>query len=192
MEDLEKKYNDIKDERDKVITRLQILEKNNIIKEYNNLKASNQDLLRKQKKLYEELKLEEYDNCNHILVNIYNDWECTFKGCIKCGLHDDILCSCGFEDSLMHSYLSNNNNYFNFSESKQLDISCDIELATAICQKIKEVYPNIDDDTLIKYFKNALENIRNNEVSSDRKINRAKRLHLSNNFFNWTQVKSRD
>ena len=71
-------------------------------------------------------------------------------------------------------------------KGKSTDIICDLELATAIYNKILEYYPNIDDDTAIKYLGIALDNIRNIEVSEERKMGRAKRLDLSKNFNRWS------
>ena len=67
----------------------------------------------------------------------------------------------------------------------QIIDSCDSNLAYAICLKIIEKHPGIDDKTLIKYFESALSNIRNNNVSLERKENRAKRLSLTPKFDRW-------
>ena len=52
----------------------------------------------------------------------------------------------------------------NYKKGKSTDIICDLELATAIYNKILEYYPNIDDDTAIKYLGIALDNIRNIKI----------------------------
>lgn len=64
-------------------------------------------------------------------------------------------------------------------------ISCNLNLARAIYSKIKEAHPDIDDETATKYFKVALTNIRNTEVSDKRQKDRAKRLSLSPKFNSW-------
>lgn len=68
---------------------------------------------------------------------------------------------------------------------KETNITCDLELAHAIYSKVKEVHPDIADDTALGYFEIALNNIRNTKVSEERKTNRAKRLSLGPKFNNW-------
>lgn len=60
-----------------------------------------------------------------------------------------------------------------------------MEFSTAIYLKIEKVHPDIDDETAVKYFAIALNNIQNIEVNNDRKVSRAKRLLLNSNFNRW-------
>ena len=185
MNELENRYKEVTEERNKVIDRINALQRHHLIKEYNELKAANGDLLREQKDLANLMKMKEYETCDHVLVNTYQDWECSYYGCIKCGLHEDVLITFDNSDSLMYDYLSDQHNYFKFRQSRILDSSCDLELAQAIYQKITESHPDVDDDTLVKYFRNALDHMRSDSISQDRQVSRVKRLHLSNNFINW-------
>ena len=175
-------YNNIKKQREKVVGRLQTLERKRDVVEYNNLKAENKELISKQRRIEDILELKKYEECDHILITYYNDWECNYCGCMKCGLHYDIMYP---HDKNMYYYFNNSNNLKKYWNSKKLDITCDLELATAVCRKIMETHPNIDDETLIKYFENAIDHIHNKEVSEERQINRAKRLELKSNFFNF-------
>jgi hypothetical protein len=84
----------------------------------------------------------------------------------------------------MYSYLRKN------VPSQELNgintnITCDINLAQRIYSRIKEVYPEIDDETAIYFLKSALGNIRNIKVNDERKVSRAKRLSLKPNFNKW-------
>ena len=63
---------------------------------------------------------------------------------------------------------------------------CDLDLAKAIYAKIKEVHPDIDDKTAIRYLKVALHNIRDTKVNDERKASRAKRLSLKSSFNKWS------
>ena len=67
-------------------------------------------------------------------------------------------------------------------------IICDLALAKAIYKRIKEIYPDINDELLKKYFKIALDNMMNIKVTEQRKRNRIKRLNLNQNF-NWNTKK---
>ena len=53
---------------------------------------------------------------------------------------------------------------------------------------IRADFSDIDDKTVIKYFEIALDDIRNIEVSDERKKSRAKRLGLSKDFNRWNQI----
>ena len=66
-----------------------------------------------------------------------------------------------------------------------LGIECDIDLARKIFSRIIETHPNIDDETAIKYFVKALNDIRDKEVSDERQESRAKRLSLNPDFRRW-------
>ena len=65
------------------------------------------------------------------------------------------------------------------------NVSCNLQLAMAMYNKIKEEYTDIDDITALKYFEIALDNIRDIKVNSKRKRSRAIRLDLNPNFDNW-------
>ena len=138
------------------------------------------------------MKLMEYKKCKHQLVysEIKYD-ECDmrtlrFCACIKCGLDESVKIHEGYKyfliDKVMRDYLG-----WNDIQGKTSEYICDIELAHAIYTKIKEAHPNIDDETATKYFEIALDNIRNNKVSEERKENRAKRLCLTPGFNRWNK-----
>ena len=162
MENLLKKYDEIINQRKAIITEMKSLE-NESLKKYFNLKKQNESLYVDQLNLYKDIKMNEYESCNHILVYSKIDYDYyegrTYKscGCIKCGLDNSL---------------------------------CDIDLAQAIYKKIKSNYPNIDDAQAIKFFKVSLKNIRNIKVNDERKVSRAKRLALSPDFAKWDSNKN--
>ena len=188
MKDINLEYDKITKERNEVIDRLQALERHKIIREYNVLKARNLELLEKQKYLDDMNRIKTYENCNHLTVITNHDIQCSTKGCIKCGLRDDVLIHglCEKKDILMGNYLLEGNNFIKFRKAKTIDVNCDLELAHAIYLKLIERYPSADDYTISKYLINALNNIRNNEVNDDRMKNRALRLDLNKDFSKWS------
>ena len=72
-----------------------------------------------------------------------------------------------------------------FISGTKNDVICDLSLAKAIQKRIREVYPDIDDETLTKYFERALAHIRKKEVNNNRKISRARRLSLEPGSNRW-------
>ena len=130
-----------------------------------------------------------YENCNHlwgISMDEYGEYDYV---CVKCGLNYKSLRltnrgkenSLSFDERVMASVLKERS----FVNDADINIVCDRELAMAIYKKIREYYPDIDDKTVIKYFEIALNDIRNIEVSDERKKSRAKRLGLSKDFNKW-------
>ena len=190
MSDLKRKYEELKNQREKTIEELNQLREDDRVKRYIELQSKNETLYNEQIALYQELKKEEYSSCNHILVYSEIDYdryeERSYKrcGCIKCGLDGSVSSQSReylpFSQKIMYDYLRKNH-----LRGKETNIACDLDLAHAIYSKVKEVHPDIDDDTAIGYFEIALNNIRNTKVSEERKTNRAKRLSLSPKFKNW-------
>lgn len=190
MSDLKRKYEELKNQREKTIEELNQLREDDRVKRYIELQSKNENLYNEQIALYQELKKEEYSSCNHILVYSEIDYDRyegrSYKrcGCIKCGLDGSVSSQSReylpFSQKIMYDYLRKNH-----LRGKETSITCDLDLAHAIYSKVKEVHPDIDDDTAIGYFEIALNNIRNTKVSEERKTNRAKRLSLGPKFKNW-------
>lgn len=165
------------------------LEEVPIVKKYLGLQKKKSELEIKRKNLHRLMEYGEYKNCNHlwgISMDEYGEYDYV---CVKCGLNykslrltnrgkEDSLC---FDERVMASVLKEQS----FVNAADINIVCDRELAMALYKKIREYHPDIDDKTVIKYFEIALDDIRNIEVSDERKKSRAKRLGLSKDFNRW-------
>ena len=197
MEDLKEQYNHIVSERQTIIDQINVLAENETVKEYFALREQNEKLASQQKDLYKQIKVEEYSSCNHIWVNTlhdYDSWEgrsYNYHGCVKCGLDKRVfhlmerfhsLDWLTLDQRIMYDFVKNHHS----SSGINSNLLCDLDLAKAIYAKIKEVHPDIDDETAVKYLKVALHNIRDIKVSDERKESRAKRLSLKPGFNKWT------
>ena len=190
MSDLKEKCEELKDQRIRIIDELKVLREDGKVKRYIELQEQNETLYNRQLDLSKEIKKEEYSSCEHVLVYSEIDYDRyegrTYKscGCIKCGLDGSVSNQdreyLSFSQKIMYDYLRKHH-----LRGKETNITCDLELAHAIYSKVKEVHPDIDDDTALGYFEIALNNIRNTKVSEERKTNRAKRLSLGSKFNNW-------
>lgn len=194
---IESQFKDTINQIEKIKERINELEENDDVKEYRSKCELLEDLTAVKQGLYEQLKKERYKECNHIWVISQTDYDRhegrthRYYGCAKCGLDERVyyLLDQGLrleeltpKQKIMYDFMYNNSQYRGGLLSKY---ECDLSLAKAICKKIIEAYPNIDNDTLRKYFEIALDNIRNIKVSEERKVSRAKRLSLEPNFDNW-------
>ena len=85
------------------------------------------------------------------------------------------------DEQIMFDFLSNKA----LKKENVTDIECDLELARAIYNKIMEAHPKISDKKAIKYLGIALDNIRNIDMTEERKESRVKRLGLRKDFNDW-------
>lgn len=190
MSKLQTEYNKLIEKKRQNFEEIKALEGNKIVKRYLELKRKNAEINTQQSALYKRIKEEYFSSCNHILVYSKIDYDKyegrTYRscGCIKCGLDNSVLEKdkefLSFYESIMYEYLIEKH-----LSGIETNITCDLNLAHAIYLKIKEAHPNIDDENIIKYFKIALDDIRNIKVSEDRKYKRAKRLSLTPGFKKW-------
>lgn len=111
-----KEYREVLKKRQTILDRLAELKETDIIKEYKKLIDENDKLYNDENKLYKELKVNEYENCDHVLVNSYVDAEegyggrtIRYKGCIKCGCNEYVKEKRNYylspEEKAMLSYL---------------------------------------------------------------------------------------
>ena len=197
MEDLKEQYNHIVSERQTIIDQINVLAENETVKEYFALCKQNDKLASQQKDLYKQIKVGEYSSCNHIWVITLLDYDILkgrsydYHGCVKCGLDKRVFNLKGrfhsqdwltLDQRIMYDYMENHS----YKSGINTNLFCDLDLAKAIYAKIKEVHPDIDDETAVKYLKVALHNIRDTKVSDERKESRAKRLSLKPEFNKWT------
>lgn len=160
------------------------------VKRYLELLKEQKELSKNEKELYKEMKFEEFSKCKHIIVttSVHKDRlegriSCSY-GCIKCGVNTNGYNSeylrredLDFEDQVIYDYVRNY-----FIHGTTCNVVCTIDLATAIYSRIKNAHPDIDDETAIKYFKNAYVNMIYKYSNLERVENRIKRLSLNNNF----------
>ena len=190
MESLRENYDRIVNERKSIIDELKVLEENDKIKKYFELTKKNDELYKIERDLYAEIRKEEFKKCNHVLIyskSIYDELEqrtYRYRGCIKCGLDESVKADDNYKFSSVTKAMHDCLGWVNI-KGKYIDYVCDLELARAIYNRIKEVHPDINDETAIKYFEIALDNIRNIKVSEERKEKRANRLCLRKGFNNW-------
>ncbi len=197
MKTLKEQYEDTVLKRKNLSEQKKILEENAAVKRYFALQAQEDELANQQRKLYKAVKEEEYSSCRHIWVTTLQDYDMfesriyNYCGCMKCGLDSRVFYLMEHyqdfnrltpEQQIMYQFMRNGQAY---ERGINTHVSCDLDLARAIYSKLKEAHPDIDDKTATKYFRVAFDDIRNIEVSDERKTSRAKRLSLGTRFNNW-------
>lgn len=198
-EQYEKKLSELKI----IMGQINELENSDILKKYFDLCNQKRELESQRRDLYKKIKFGQYSYCNHIWVNTLCDHDrfegrhYDYYGCIKCGLDERVfykkekqqvinvnlnLNLLTPDEQIMYDFMKSHDY---IRSGIKTSVLCDLDLAKAIYFKIKEAYPNIDDNTARKYFEIALYNIRENVVNDKRKESRAQRLLLSPNFKKW-------
>lgn len=179
MEDIKRLLSEVQkgiDERNAVIK--------HINKEINSLEQQKQALIK-------ALKIEQFECCDHMWVTLpctETDEEFEYFGCIKCGLNNlaidrfkSKLSNLDSDQRLMFEYMS-----MQFGRpGTDTEEWCDLELGMAIYKKLREYYPDADNDTISNYFSNALWNMRTKNLTESRKEGRVKRLGLKPGFDKW-------
>lgn len=200
---LESKYENISNRLKKISNELMSFEKENadILKKYDELQNESKKIYGEYRAIHKQVLIKKYNNCNHLMIRSHIERDYSYGGkssatrtCLKCGLDEivnDNYYYYGFisedEAEAMKTYIKNNH-FGYFDRSVASNEICDSELACAIYQKIKEINPDIDDDTAIKYWEIALENIRKKNITEEQKEHRAKRLSLHRDFKRWNSA----
>ena len=194
MSNLEE-YNILMKELKEVEDSIQKLKNDKKIKRYNYLSFKRDILKSNITDLYREIKSDEYASCHHLLITtsikkIDDNDEIKTCGCLKCGLNEKVKYNgdwlidydkLSLDEQIMLDFLNNHQ----INKNSIINVTCNLDLAMAIYSRIKKVHPKINDKLAIKYLEIALDNIRNINVTEERKQSRIKRLGLNPNFNNW-------
>lgn len=189
MKKLKKEYDNIVLERTKILEEINELKENEFVKKYLELNDKNHQLRLSQERALRELKLMEYENCEHIWViskaerDAYQGWSCIYRGCIKCG-YDQALIEynqdkkfefLSAEDKAMIEYFKRDKG-FALSRGIKTNINFDFVLAKHIYKTIKEAHPRASDKTIIKLLEKEIDKIKNDNVSQQSGKKRTKNL----------------
>ena len=164
MINLKQFYEETRNKRKSIVAELKKLEKDEAVKKYIDLKNKSEEIYKDEKELFKALKLGEYSECSHILINP-NSTSC---GCMKCGLTYEALDKdpqeLTFIDQIMQEYLRRNPDI----SGLQTDIQCDLAFAVEAYSEIKAANPEITDEMAIKCFELTLDNIKSVDTEGEK------------------------
>lgn len=155
MEKYNKLLSDLKD----IELEKSALEKDETVKRYLQLKKDIIKLQNKKVKIYKEMKYQEYDKCNHILIysKIENDPHESrtykYRGCVKCGLDESVLdadYTLSFEEQIKYDYLISKG--IRYIHGIQTDVVNNLDEAQKYYQLLKTNNPDINDEEFVRYF----------------------------------------
>lgn len=160
---------------------LELLSATEEVKRYNLLRYKRKDLIEQRDKLYKEIKIKEFETCNHIWINNKDNG----KYCIKCNLNTiyNYLEFINYDSldknsKVVLGYLSETS-MESLNRGTYLNYDGDKDFLTNVYKRIKEAHPNAKDYILLNYLNAALYNMDNKSNSPKRVESRIKRLMLN-------------
>ena len=165
-----RKMEKLKKEREKILEEIKFLEDTELIRRYIKVKEKENKLEEEINELYKEIKFNEYDKCNHLII--YTGFDKTIcKGCIKCGLEEqyryyDYNCL-SYNNKIMRDYLNQKGSM----KGRIIKRTCNLELGKLIYSKLKEKNLAANEEMLINNFTFILDTMsddNNYEIIDDK------------------------
>ena len=167
-----------------------LLTKKNVT-EYFNLMSANKKITEEQRVLYKKIKNIEYQNCQHLWVNVPN-WDFSHEQgepiicqvCLKCGLNENVLLESkngtyfyNYEDEVMYQFMQGRH----YEYGLVVNEPADFDVAKEVYVRIKANHLDIEDEQVKKYMEIALHNmnLRMQDEASEEKV--LKRLFSKKN-----------
>ena len=160
MEDLNKEYEEILEEWDKVDNTLEKLKQKATVIKYLDLLDQRNELRIKANSLYKKICFKRYETCKHVLIESYierDDYEgrtYRYYGCIKCGLDEGIEAR-GYprteEEREALSFMKSKNAHY--IGGIKTGICCDLQKARDLYSEIMEKNPDLSEEERISIFK---------------------------------------
>lgn len=153
------KYNIITSDLEDIKLEIATLEKDETVKRYLQLKKDIIKLQNKKVKIYKEMKYQEYDKCNHILIysKIENDPHESrtykYRGCVKCGLDESVLdadYTLSFDEQIIYDYLISKG--IRYMRGIKVEVVNNLDEAQKYYQLLKTNNPDINDEEFVRYF----------------------------------------
>jgi len=195
LDNLNEEFKKLNAERKEILDKINSLEDDEKLKRYFYLTAHNKELISRQMNLYQIMKVKEYASCDHIWVHTLHEHDYIegrsyhYSGCIKCGLDQKVFEEANYhpeylpyDKKIMYDYMKKTT----YDSGIHSEISCDLELGQAVYKKLKECNPDLDDESLLKFFEITIENIRDNIKTEEQKQMKRKEYSLSPKFDKWT------
>lgn len=159
--------------------------------EYFNLMSANKKITQEQRVLYKKIKNIEYQNCQHLWVNVPN-WDFSDEQgepvicqvCLKCGLNENVILESkngtyfyNYEDEVMYQFMQS----WHYEYNLVVNEPADFDVAKEVYARIKANHLDIEDEQVKKYMEIALHNmnLRMQDEASEEKV--LKRLFSKKN-----------
>ena len=180
-----KDYATLATQKDDNIKKMQKLLANPAVAEYSYLISANRKIVSEQRRLYKKIKNIEYQNCQHLWVNVPN-WDFSDEHgepiicqvCLKCGLNENVILESkngtyfyNYEDEVMYQFMQS----WHYKHGLVVNETADFDVAKEVYARIKANHLDIEDEQVKKYMEIALHNMNlrmKDEVSEEKVLKR--------------------
>ena len=180
-----KDYATLATQKDDNIKKMQDLLANPAVAQYANLVSANKKITGEQRVLYKKIKNIEYQNCQHLWVNVPN-WDFSDEQgepvicqvCLKCGLNENVILESkngtyfyNYEDEVMYQFMQS----WHYEYNLVVNEPADFDVAKEVYARIKANHLDIEDEQVKKYMEIALHNMNlrmQDEVSEEKVLKR--------------------
>ena len=187
-----KDYATLATQKDDNIKKMQDLLANPAVAQYTNLVSANKKITGEQRVLYKKIKNIEYQNCQHLWVNVPN-WDFSDEQgepvicqvCLKCGLNENVILESkngtyfyNYEDEVMYQFMQS---WHYYKHGLVINEIAELNVAREVYARIKANHLDIEDEQVKKYMEIALHNmnLRMQDEASEEKV--LKRLFSKKN-----------
>ena len=187
-----KDYATLATQKDDNIKKMQDLLANPAVAQYANLLSANKKITGEQRVLYKKIKNIEYQNCQHLWVNVPN-WDFSDEQgepgicqvCLKCGLNENVILESkngtyfyNYEDEVMYQFMQS---WHYYKHGLVINEIAELNVAREVYARIKANHLDIEDEQVKKYMEIALHNmnLRMQDEASEEKV--LKRLFSKKN-----------
>ena len=187
-----KDYATLATQKDDNIKKMQDLLANPAVAQYANLVSANKKITGEQRALYKKIKNIEYQNCQHLWVNVPN-WDFSDEQgepiicqvCLKCGLNENVILESkngtyfyNYEDEVMYQFMQS---WHYYKHGLVINEIAELNVAREVYARIKANHLDIEDEQVKKYMEIALHNmnLRMQDEASEEKV--LKRLFSKKN-----------
>ena len=187
-----KDYATLATKKDDNIKKMQDLLANPAVAQYANLVSANKKITGEQRALYKKIKNIEYQNCQHLWVNVPN-WDFSDEQgepiicqvCLKCGLNENVILESkngtyfyNYEDEVMYQFMQS---WHYYKHGLVINEIAELNVAREVYARIKANHLDIEDEQVKKYMEIALHNmnLRMQDEASEEKV--LKRLFSKKN-----------
>ena len=187
-----KDYATLATQKDDNIKKIQDLLANPAVAQYANLVSANKKITGEQRVLYKKIKNIEYQNCQHLWVNVPN-WDFSDEQgepvicqvCLKCGLNENVILESkngtyfyNYEDEVMYQFMQS---WHYYKHGLVINEIAELNVAREVYARIKANHLDIEDEQVKKYMEIALHNmnLRMQDEASEEKV--LKRLFSKKN-----------
>ena len=169
---IDDEYTKVVEEQKDIEEDIKLFEGYDVVQKYLSMLRRKEETDKKESCIYKAILKKKYFSCKHVLVESYTEPIDNYEGrahhyygCIKCGMNEAVWEQDYYrnrEEKVMKEILQEYR--ITFLPGIKTGITMDIYKAKELYDRLREIYPEIDEDVLVDLFKKVVENEREKTV----------------------------